>query len=268
MTGTAAEVTPVVEPTTAESAPASQDRSTLKLLQVFRTHCTAANPATQPALPGLSKSRGTFTPRPALVGSGDSHENVNRRHHRNPGSSWSNRTASATRACRPCSRKGRSRLRFRPQMVTGDQQAPVSLSDFHGRKVILYSIPRTSRRMPERGVRVSRRLLALSNAGLTVLGCSVDSADAHKSSFKNIICRFRCCLDSRQEIATAYARELEFRCSGSTGESLTSSMRKDTCSSAIPNVDPSTHATRNPERPGRRRRTLSGQAASPTPAPN
>ena len=31
---------------------------------------------------------------------------------------------------------------FSTQMVTGDQQAPVSLSDFHGRKVILYFYPK------------------------------------------------------------------------------------------------------------------------------
>src|SRR5260370_15913900 len=94
---------------------------------------------------------------------------------------------------------------FSTQMVTGDQQAPVSLSDFHGRKVILYFYPKdetpgcTKESCPFRDG-YSR----FSHARLTVLGCSVDSADAHKQFIRKYSLPFSLLLDPDKKIATAY----------------------------------------------------------------
>ena len=70
---------------------------------------------------------------------------------------------------------------FTTQMVTGDQVAPMALADFHGRKVILYFYPKDETSGCTKEACAFRDGYArYTSAGLVVLGCSVDSADAHK----------------------------------------------------------------------------------------
>ncbi|MGB0060003.1 peroxiredoxin, partial [Candidatus Binatus sp.] len=70
---------------------------------------------------------------------------------------------------------------FTTQMVTGEQVAPMSLADFHGKKVVLYFYPKDETSGCTKEACAFRDGYArYTNAGLVVLGCSVDSADAHK----------------------------------------------------------------------------------------
>ncbi len=94
---------------------------------------------------------------------------------------------------------------FSTQMITGDQQSPVSLSDFHGRKVILYFYPKDQTPGCTKEACAFRDGYSrFTNAGLTVLGCSVDSADAHKAFIQKYNLPFPLLLDPDKKIATEY----------------------------------------------------------------
>ncbi|HYK64175.1 MAG TPA: redoxin domain-containing protein, partial [Patescibacteria group bacterium] len=70
---------------------------------------------------------------------------------------------------------------FTTQMVTGESVAPVSLADFHGKKVVLYFYPKDETSGCTKEACAFRDGYSrYTNAGLVVLGCSVDSADEHK----------------------------------------------------------------------------------------
>ncbi len=90
-------------------------------------------------------------------------------------------------------------------MVTGDTEAPVSLADFHGKKVILYFYPKDETSGCTKEACAFRDGYSrYTNAGLVVLGCSVDSADAHKDFIRKNNLPFPLLLDPDKKIATAY----------------------------------------------------------------
>src|SRR3984957_14619695 len=94
---------------------------------------------------------------------------------------------------------------FTTQMVTGEQVAPMALADFHGRKVILYFYPKDETSGCTKEACAFRDGYSrFTNAGLTVLGCSVDSADSHKAFIKKYNLPFPLLLDPDHKIATAY----------------------------------------------------------------
>src|SRR5271169_6841714 len=94
---------------------------------------------------------------------------------------------------------------FTTQMVTGDNEAPVSLADFHGKKVILYFYPKDETSGCTKEACAFRDGYArYTNAGLVVLGCSVDTADAHKDFIRKNSLPFPLLLDPDKKIATAY----------------------------------------------------------------
>src|SRR5271154_6431551 len=94
---------------------------------------------------------------------------------------------------------------FTTQMVTGDNETPVSLSDFHGKKVILYFYPKDETPGCTKEACAFRDGYArFTDAGLVVLGCSVDSADAHKDFIRKNSLPFPLLLDPDKKIATAY----------------------------------------------------------------
>jgi peroxiredoxin Q/BCP len=133
---------------------------------------------------------------------------------------------------------------FSTEMVTGDQQMPISLADFSGRKVILYFYPKDDTPGCTKEACAFRDgYTRFQNAGLTVLGCSIDSADAHKDFIRKYSLPFPLLLDPEKKIAKAYRAAngipilgLDRRVTYVIGES-------GTVLKVYPNVDPSTHAT-------------------------
>ena len=158
---------------------------------------------------------------------------------------------------------------FSTQMVTGDQQAPVSLSDFHGRKVILYFYPKDETPGCTKEACAFRDGYSrFSNAGLTVLGCSVDSADAHKKFIQKYSLPFSLLLDPDKKIATAYGAANGIPVLGLDRRITYVIDEKGNVLKVYPNVDPSTHAIEILNDLGVADATPPAQAASPTPAPN
>ena len=158
---------------------------------------------------------------------------------------------------------------FSTQMVTGDQQAPISLSDFHGRKVILYFYPKDETPGCTKEACAFRDGYSrFSNAGLTVLGCSVDSADAHKKFIQKYNLPFSLLLDPDKKIATAYGAANGIPVLGLDRRITYVIDEKGNVLKVYPNVDPSTHAIEILNDLGVADATPPAAAASPTPAPN
>jgi len=158
---------------------------------------------------------------------------------------------------------------FSTQMVTGDQQAPVSLSDFHGRKVILYFYPKDETPGCTKEACAFRDGYSrFSNAGLTVLGCSVDSADAHKKFIQKYNLPFSLLLDPDKKIATTYGAANGIPVLGLDRRITYVIDEKGNVLKVYPNVDPSTHAIEILNDLGVADATPPAQAASPNPAPN
>jgi len=157
---------------------------------------------------------------------------------------------------------------FSTQMVTGDQQAPVSLSDFHGRKVILYFYPKDETPGCTKEACAFRDGYSrFSNAALTVLGCSVDSADAHKKFIQKYNLPFSLLLDPDKKIATAYGAANGIPVLGLDRRITYVIDENGNVLKVYPNVDPSTHAIEILNDLGVSAVTAA-PAASPTPAPH
>jgi peroxiredoxin Q/BCP len=158
---------------------------------------------------------------------------------------------------------------FSTQMITGDQQAPVSLSDFHGRKVILYFYPKDETPGCTKEACAFRDGYSrFNNAGLTVLGCSVDSADAHKKFIQKYNLPFSLLLDPDKKIATAYGAANGIPVLGLDRRITYVIDEKGNVLKVYPNVDPSTHAIEILNDLGVADATPPAAAASPTSAPN
>jgi len=94
---------------------------------------------------------------------------------------------------------------FSTQMVQGDQLTPISLSDLHGRTVILYFYPKDDTPGCTKEACSFRDGFArFQAAGLVVLGCSIDSSDSHKAFIKKYNIPFPLLLDPNKTIATEY----------------------------------------------------------------
>jgi len=91
------------------------------------------------------------------------------------------------------------------QMVSGDQISPFSLSDYRGKKVILYFYPKDfTPGCTKEACSFRDGFAQFQAAGLTVLGCSVDSSDAHRKFIKQYNLPFPLLLDPDKKIATTY----------------------------------------------------------------
>ena len=133
---------------------------------------------------------------------------------------------------------------FHSQMVSGDQVAPVSLSDYHGRKLVLYFYPKDNTPGCTKEACAFRDGFALfQNAGLTVLGCSVDSSDAHRKFIQKYNLPFPLLLDPDKKIATSYGVANGIPILG-LDKRVTYVIDEDgRILKVYPNVDPSIHAT-------------------------
>jgi peroxiredoxin Q/BCP len=132
---------------------------------------------------------------------------------------------------------------FTSQMVTGEQVAPMSLADFHGKKVVLYFYPKDETSGCTKEACAFRDGYArYTNAGLVVLGCSIDSADAHKDFIRKNGLPFPLLLDPDKKIATAYGAVNGIPILGLDRRITYVIDENGKIVKVYPSVDPSTHA--------------------------
>jgi thioredoxin-dependent peroxiredoxin len=132
---------------------------------------------------------------------------------------------------------------FTTQMVTGGQVTPMSLADFRGKKVILYFYPKDETSGCTKEACAFRDGYArYTNAGLVVLGCSVDSADAHKDFIRKNNLPFPLLLDPDKKIATAYGAANGIPILGLDRRITYVIDENGKIIKVYPSVDPSTHA--------------------------
>jgi peroxiredoxin Q/BCP len=130
------------------------------------------------------------------------------------------------------------------QMITGDQISNFSLSDYRGKRVILYFYPKDDTPGCTKEACSFRDGFAkFQSAGLTVLGCSVDSQDAHRKFIKKYNLPFPLLLDPDKKIATAYGVANGIPIVG-LDKRVTYVIDEDgRIFKVYPNVDPSIHAS-------------------------
>jgi len=132
---------------------------------------------------------------------------------------------------------------FTTQMVTGEQVAPMALADFHGRKVVLYFYPKDETSGCTKEACAFRDGYArYTNAGFVVLGCSVDSADAHKDFIRKNGLPFPLLLDPDKKIAKAYGAANGIPILGLDRRITYVIDENGKIVKVYPSVDPSTHA--------------------------
>jgi thioredoxin-dependent peroxiredoxin len=89
--------------------------------------------------------------------------------------------------------------------VYPDQTTPVKLSDYRGQTVALYFYPKDFTPGCTTEACTFRDSYAkLHTAGIVLLGCSVDTADAHRAFIKKYRLPFPLLLDPDKKIANAY----------------------------------------------------------------
>src|SRR5579872_7501212 len=129
------------------------------------------------------------------------------------------------------------------QMITGDQISNFSLSDYRGKRVILYFYPKDDTPGCTKEACSFRDGFAkFQSAGLTVLGCSIDSQDAHRKFIKKYNLPFPLLLDPDKKIATEYGVANGIPILG-LDKRVTYVIDEDgRIFKVYPNVDPSIHA--------------------------
>jgi thioredoxin-dependent peroxiredoxin len=132
---------------------------------------------------------------------------------------------------------------FATQMVVGEQVSPISLADFHGKRVILYFYPKDGTPGCTKEACSFRDGYAkFQQAGLVVLGCSIDSADAHKAFIQKYGLPFPLLLDPDKKIATEYGAANGIPILG-FDRRITYVIGEDgRILKVYPNVDPSAHS--------------------------
>ena len=158
---------------------------------------------------------------------------------------------------------------FSTQMVTGEQVAPMALADFHGRKVVLYFYPKDETSGCTKEACAFRDGYArYTNAGFVVLGCSVDSADAHKDFIRKNGLPFPLLLDPDKKIAKAYGAANGIPILGLDRRITYVIDENGKIVKVYPSVDPSTHAIEILNDLGTANAAPPAPAAPTTPAAN
>jgi len=132
---------------------------------------------------------------------------------------------------------------FDSQMVIGDEVRPVKLSDFLGRKLVLYFYPKDNTPGCTKEACAFRDgFTKYQQAGIAVLGCSVDSADSHKAFIKKYNLPFPLLLDPDHKIATAYGAANGIPILGLDRRVTYIIDETGKIQAVYPRVDPSVHA--------------------------
>jgi peroxiredoxin Q/BCP len=94
---------------------------------------------------------------------------------------------------------------FSTSAIYGDQTTPIKLSDYRGQTVALYFYPKDFTPGCTTEACTFRDSYAkIKKAGIVLLGCSVDTADAHRAFIKKYGLPFPLLLDPDKKIATEY----------------------------------------------------------------
>jgi len=132
---------------------------------------------------------------------------------------------------------------FDSQMVIGEEVKPVKLSDFLGKKLVLYFYPKDDTPGCTKEACAFRDGFArYQQAGITVLGCSVDSADSHKAFIKKYSLPFPLLLDPDHKIAAAYGAANGIPILGLDRRVTYIIDESGKIQAVYPRVDPSVHA--------------------------
>ena len=132
---------------------------------------------------------------------------------------------------------------FATDAIAGGQTIPVHLIDYRGRRVVLYFYPKDNTPGCTKEACAFRDGYAkLQNWGITVFGCSVDNADAHRQFAKKYGLPFPLLLDPDKKIAKAYGADNGIPILG-LDKRVTYVIGADGRIEAVyPQVDPGTHA--------------------------
>ncbi len=132
---------------------------------------------------------------------------------------------------------------FSTDAVIGDQSTPVKLSDYRGRKVVLYFYPKDGTPGCTKEACTFRDgYNDLQRWGIVLLGCSIDSADNHRAFAKKYSLPFPLLLDPGNKIAKAYGAENGIPILG-LDRRITYVIGDDGLILKVyPNVDPAIHA--------------------------
>jgi|SRR5579875_1519090 peroxiredoxin Q/BCP len=133
---------------------------------------------------------------------------------------------------------------FATQMVTADGVKPVKLSDFRGKTVVLYFYPKDQTPGCTKEACAFRDGYAkLSQAGIVVLGCSVQDATSHTAFIKKYNLPFPLLVDSDKKIAAMYGAANGIPALGLDRRISYVIDPQGKIVKVYPKVDPSTHAS-------------------------
>ncbi|MBF6567700.1 MAG: peroxiredoxin [Candidatus Binataceae bacterium] len=166
-------------------------------------------------------------------------------------------------------KEGESAPQFSTEMVQGDQVQPVKLSDFRGKKVILYFYPKDNTPGCTKEACAFRDGYArYRQAGIVVLGCSVQSADSHKAFIKKYSIPFPLLLDPDKKIASAYGAANGIPILGLDRRITYVIDEQGRIIKVYPKVDPGLHATQilNEIKPTQPSPAASQAATNPAPS--
>ncbi len=94
---------------------------------------------------------------------------------------------------------------FSTEMVASDTIKPVRLSDFRGKRVVLYFYPKDfTSGCTKEACAFRDGFTRFEQAGAVVLGCSIDTSDSHREFIKKYRLPFPLLLDHGKSIARAY----------------------------------------------------------------
>ena len=140
-------------------------------------------------------------------------------------------------------KEGAMAPQFATEMVIGDVVQPVKLSDYRGKKVILYFYPKDDTPGCTKEACAFRDGYArFQQAGIVVLGCSIQSADAHKAFIKKYSIPFPLLLDPDKKIADAYGAANGIPVLGLDRRITYVIDEQGKIEKVYPKVDPSQHA--------------------------
>src|SRR5271169_6604821 len=133
---------------------------------------------------------------------------------------------------------------FSTDAVLGDQSTPVKLSDYYGRKVVLYFYPKDNTPgCTKEACSFRDGYNDLQRWGIVLLGCSIDSADSHRAFARKYSLPFPLLLDPDHKIAKAYGADNGIPILG-LDRRITYVIGEDgRILKVYPKVDPAGHAT-------------------------
>lgn len=132
---------------------------------------------------------------------------------------------------------------FQSQVVSASGSAPATLGDFHGRILVLYFYPKDDTYGCTKEACAFRDSYAqYLAAGISVLGCSIDSEKSHASFIRKYQLPFPLLLDPGHKIAHAYGADNGIPILG-LDRRVTYVIGKDgRIMKVYPDVDPATQA--------------------------